>query len=451
MYLRIGGLYFSLTFARVKPGAFPRKRDPYWSYRRATSIALVAVLVGVILYTKIPTQLGVYRSYAKYVDHSLVGFTPAFHYGIPWKFTFEELYASDLTGQTALITGANKGYVKFLDNSGLEALIETAVRRLSFISVAGLALLCTRIGYETSLALARLGARVVMACRSPTRCQDAADRIRGDDRVKGEVITMTLDTSSLASVKAFAEAYDRDVSKGQALDMLFMNAGVGWVPFAEGETGCVPLSEDGIEKIFATNYVGHHLLYRLLEPRLRKSKMARIIQTSSNASFHYRFEYGVATDLETLNSCYADNGPLSVIASKWYAQSKLAQIVWAKALTRRLGPDSNMFVNAFHPGLVGTSIWNGVENFLPGKKRSTVDMIRSTIMWTPEEGALTGLFLAVAVDTLVKENIRGRFYHPQGQENINAKANDENLQDALWKFSDELVKDFLPESLPSPA
>ena len=78
----------------------------------AKTVALVAVLAGIFLYTEIPTKLGFYRYLAEYVTPSQIGTTPAHHYGKPWGYTFEELYntdAHDLTGQTALVTGANSG------------------------------------------------------------------------------------------------------------------------------------------------------------------------------------------------------------------------------------------------------------------------------------------------------------------------------------------------------
>ena len=64
-------------------------------------------------------------------------------------------------------------------------------------------------------------------------------------------------------------------------------------------------------------------------------------------------------------------------------------------------------------------------------------------MWTAEEGALTILYLAVAVDQLKEKDIRGRYYHPQSHEVINPLSLDEQLQDDLWDFSEELVADII--------
>lgn len=122
--------------------------------------------------TPLPRRLGVWEF--------LFGLAPAFVGLYPWtisskskwKYSHDQLYATPgkLEGQAAIVTGANAG-----------------------------------IGYEISLTLARLGATVTMACRNPSRCQEAADRIRNDKLVQeqqhrqhgeggGDVVkTMTVD------------------------------------------------------------------------------------------------------------------------------------------------------------------------------------------------------------------------------------------------------------------
>ena len=274
----------------------------------ATLVGILAVLIG-LLFSPIPRNLGLYRWLASRTPH-LVGLTPAFLADDgEWGYTFEELYASDLTGQNALVTGANSG-----------------------------------VGFETSLALARLGASVTLACRNPSKCTAAAEKIKSDNAFKGEkVSTMILDTSSLASVKKFSQLY-LDEHKDASLDLLYLNAGIGSAGI--NDDGSAPLSEDGIEMVFATNHVGHHLLWKLLHPLVAKSKMARVVLTASAASYD-TFEYKVATDLETLNSVNVKNFHV-------YGQSKLAQVLWAKKLTRELGANSSTYVNAVHPGAVDT-------------------------------------------------------------------------------------------------
>mmetsp|Transcript_24181 Transcript_24181/g.36018 ORF Transcript_24181/g.36018 Transcript_24181/m.36018 type:complete len:378 (+) Transcript_24181:131-1264(+) len=365
--------------------------------------AFIAITVGIII-SPLPKQLGFYRFVAsKHIP--FVGLTPAFHHGIEWQYTFEELYdyCPQIKGQTALITGANSG-----------------------------------VGFETARALAKCGVDITMACRNPKRCAAAAEKIKEESKDTGydnQVVTMTVDTSSLKSVQKFSQEFLAKNDK-KALDMLYLNAGIGSTGGSSGGTDELVLSEDGIELIFATNYVGHHLMYKLLEPLLLKSKLARIVLTSSAASFD-TFEYKVATSIEKLNS--ATNHDFRL-----YGQSKLAQIVWAKHLTKLLGENSNIYVNACHPGAVDTFIWEkGDMEYLPSFVVKFVNYLRRNVMWTTEEGALTQLFLGVATDKLVSDNIRGKFYHPQAQEVVNPLSLDEKLQKDLWEFSDALVAKFL--------
>ena len=359
---------------------------------------IAAVAVGLLL-SSIPTKLGFYRWLATRDPSNPrgIGMFPAWNYGVEWGYTFEQLYRSDLTGQTAIVTGANAG-----------------------------------IGYEISLALARLGASVTLACRSPKKCLQAAERIRSDSRYKGKVTPMTVDVSSLKSVKEFAQNY---LKENKTLDMLFLNAGIGSQHSNNDKS--FPLSEDGIELVFATNVVGHHLLYKKLEPALLKSDMARVVLTSSCNSFR-TFEYCVATDLDTLNGVEVTTANSGLI----YGQSKLAQILWAKHLTRKLGPSSNVYVNAGHPGAVNTEIFDKIPS-LYRMVRVAFKVLREKAMWKPEEGALTLLYLGVATEVLKEKNIRGKYFHPQSVEVINPMSLDEVLQDKLWSFCEDLVKDFV--------
>ena len=373
--------------------------------------AALAILAGVIL-SPIPRNLGLYRFLAS-KDLALVGLTPAFHHGIEWQYSYEKLYencSKEIKGQTALITGANSG-----------------------------------VGYETARALAKCGVHVTMACRNAKRCAAAGNKIMEELKNDGlfvedenHIETMIVDTSSLKSVQKFSQEYlqkQSDAGSG-ALDMLYLNAGIASSNMSKNEP--LVLSEDGIELVFATNYVGHHLMYKLLEPLLQKSKMARVIQTSSVASFD-TFDHKVATSLDVLND---PSVPMPKYAMQYYGQSKLAQILWSKHLTNRLGDNSTIYVNACHPGAVNTFIWDKIIG-IPTPIMVIVNYVRKHIIWTSEEGALTQLYLGVATSELIAKDIRGKYFHPQVQEVVNPLSLDEKLQVELWKFSDELVSKFL--------
>ena len=128
-----------------------------------------------------------------------------------------------------------------------------------------------------------------MACRHPGRCESAAARITADlgsiggrAHPGGSVTTMDLDTSSPASVRAFADRYT--TKRPGPLDMLVLNAGIGSSP-EKGDT-----TADGIDLIFATNHVGHQLLYGLLLSQIleigeKTVSGGKVVLTSSSA--HY--------------------------------------------------------------------------------------------------------------------------------------------------------------------
>lgn len=407
---------------------------------------IILPVIFAFFLTPVPKRLGFYEYL--FSNPALVGILPcSIRSEEQWGYTFEEFYGDGsnegsekeyrnrLWGQTALVTGANAG-----------------------------------VGYETSLALARLGVSVTMACRNPSKCETAANQIREDEIVirRGKegigsiVATMTVDTSSLKSVKKFCREFQAQTNDNDGagnfmpLDMLFLNAGMGATP--PKDDGSSKLSEDGIELTFATNVVGHHLMYKLLEPNVRDSgelrkTPARIVLTSSSASYDTKYPYKVATDLETLNGD-------PIINMSHYAQSKLAQILWAKELTAQLDaeandtrissndidPNSIIYVNAAHPGAVATGIWDKAE--MPEIVRTIISILLKPIMWTPVEGALTLIYLGTAVEQLQKGIIRGQYYHPQSKrilDHKDAKDDPETkiLQEKLWKFLDELVADYV--------
>lgn len=256
-----------------------------------------------------------------------------------------------------------------------------------------------------------------------------------------------MDTSSLASVRSFAETYLATNGHETPIDILFMNAGTNYAPPPEADYFCNPKTEaDGIDSMFQVNYLGHHLMYQLLEPAIKRSQKARIVQTSSASSFQ-SFSYKVATDLKTLHGCSEQYFDPASFVSFAYGQSKLAQILWVKKLTRSLNQtadttgangNGNIVANAFHPGLVATPIAGKImeTSRMGGTQRKFFETMMG-IAWQSPDGALSGLYLAA------KDGIQGRFFHPQAREVINPDSLDEKMQDDLWKFSDELVQNYL--------
>jgi protochlorophyllide reductase len=203
----------------------------------------------------------------------------------------------DLSGQIALITGANAG-----------------------------------LGFEAARALAGRGATVVLACRNAAKAESAAAALRAEHPA-ASVEVRALDLASLASVRAFAEGFLADHPR---LDRLALNAGL---------MGLDPsLGEDGLELHFTVNHLGHFALVGHLMPALRATPGARVVSHASLAHRGAR-SWGDPTSLDAYE--------------RWrvYGETKLANLLFALELQRRLeraGVDAVSL--AAHPGMSQTEL-----------------------------------------------------------------------------------------------
>jgi NAD(P)-dependent dehydrogenase (short-subunit alcohol dehydrogenase family) len=265
------------------------------------------------------------------------------------------------------------------------------------------------IGFETSLALADLGAEVVLMCRNAERGEEAAERIReqtGNQRVSLELVDM----SDLASVRAVAAR----LADGP-VDVLVHNAGV--LPDERVET------EDGLELTFATHVAGPFLLTRLLQDRLMKSPDARIIWVSSGGMYTRRLE---VEDLD-----WTEREFDGVTA---YAETKRAQVVLAKLWAEALR-GSGVTVNAMHPGWADTP---AVASSLPRFHRLTRQILR-----TPAEGADTVVWLAACPELA---ETSGAFFfdrEPRRTHWLPWTRESEEDRHALWSQCEALCEAFL--------
>lgn len=184
----------------------------------------------------------------------------------------------------------------------------------------------TGLGKETALELAKRQARVILACRSFEKGQQAAEEIRS--KVKGaEVVVKSLDLSSLESVRVFADEILKEEAR---LDILINNAGLYMDP-------PIPSTQDGFEIHFGVNHLGHFLLTNLLLDLLEKSAPSRIVMVASSlakfASIDFDNIHGEKSKAMLARQDHK-NGP--------YAQSKLANMLFAHELNKRL-PDGKVW------------------------------------------------------------------------------------------------------------
>ena len=236
------------------------------------------------------------------------------------------------------------------------------------------------IGLAAARALAAKDIDLVLAGRSMERMRVVADELRTEHGVT--VVTLMLDTSSLASVRAAATQFRTMLDSGEvsSLDAIACNAGGRF-------DGAVSFSPDGYETTFATNCLGHFLLVELLFPYL--AEQGRVVYTASGthdpASMDGRV-VGAAVEPDAF--ALANNGkdgdkPLS--AGKRYSTSKLCTVMYAYELDRRLRKaNSSVSSIAFDPGSVPET------GFLRGMPKPVQRVATSTAMkWVSKRIGLT--------------------------------------------------------------
>uniref|UniRef100_A0A7C9B239 Protochlorophyllide reductase n=1 Tax=Opuntia streptacantha TaxID=393608 RepID=A0A7C9B239_OPUST len=197
------------------------------------------------------------------------------------------------------------------------------------------------IGLETARVLALRGAHVIIGARNMDAAKEAKQFILKDNG-SAQIEFLKLDLCSVKSIREFA---DKFLFLNLPLNILINNAGIMFCPYQ--------LSEDGIETQFATNHIGHFLLTNLLLDKMKQTAEAtgiegRIVNLSSIAHRH-TYKGGIRFHKINDKSGYSDK--------KAYGQSKLANILHANELSRRLKKeDANVTVNSVHPGIIMTNL-----------------------------------------------------------------------------------------------
>lgn len=211
---------------------------------------------------------------------------------------WDESQVPDMQGKTIVITGANSG-----------------------------------IGYEAATILAGRGAEIVMAVRNYEKGQKALQAIQ-NVHPSAKLQLMRLDLSELASIRHFAEEFRQNHHQ---LSILINNAGVMMPPYSR--------TQDGFELQFGSNHLGHFALTGLLLPQLLATPHARIVTLSSIAA------YAGKIDFDNLD------GSKGYRSFKFYSQSKLANMLFARELQLRLAQHQVDTISvACHPGFTHTNL-----------------------------------------------------------------------------------------------
>ena len=264
------------------------------------------------------------------------------------------------------------------------------------------------IGSETTKALAKRGATIIMACLDLNDAKPVYQDIKqesGNENIE----MMQVDLASLSSTREFARQFSQ---KYQQLNVLINNAGV--FCWKREET------EDGFEKTIGINYLGHFLLTHLLLPILKQTPGARILNVSSNAYFQGKI------DLNDLHLKKKYKG------TKAYNSSKLAIVLFTQELAERL-KDKDVAVNALHPGHAPTNIWN----MWPGKWYQALLFIILRMLMKPTVAAAQNSIYLASSDEV--KGITGRYFDDKKLKEVSPQGKDMQLQKGLWELSEKLT------------
>ena len=220
------------------------------------------------------------------------------------------------------------------------------------------------IGRELAGQLYGLGLTVIVASRNADKCDRVIKELTAEHpESKGDLRKGVIDTGDLESVAAFSREF---IASKSPLHMLVLNAGIHYASteLAGGRSAMDPavpaLSPQSYDLAFSTNYLGHFLLAKLLVPALQASGPGtRLLHVSS--SYHFQSD-GTMLVAASGATPLAARGDVNTAQHRGqsYANNKLAQVLHAKELQRRLDQTSSssnsLIATSFCPGWVDTGI-----------------------------------------------------------------------------------------------
>jgi NAD(P)-dependent dehydrogenase (short-subunit alcohol dehydrogenase family) len=277
---------------------------------------------------------------------------------------------ADMHGKTVLITGANQG-----------------------------------IGKASAEALGKMGAKLVLVCRSAEKAKAAiADIERAGAK---DVELIVADMGSQTDVRRVAREFR---AKHERLDVLMNNAGL--LSTSRRET------VDGIEETFGINHLGYFLLTNELLDVLKASGPSRIVNVASEAHRNARMNWD---DLEMKQGWSS---------FKAYGQSKLCNILFTRELAKRL-EGTQVTANCLHPGVIASGFghtYGGVVSF--------VITLAKPFLITPEKGARTQVWLASSPEVA---GVSGKYFDKCAEKRPNRAARDDASPARLWEISEGFV------------
>jgi NAD(P)-dependent dehydrogenase (short-subunit alcohol dehydrogenase family) len=241
------------------------------------------------------------------------------------------------------------------------------------------------LGLETAKYFVGSGYRVVMAVRNVNKGETAKKELL-QLFPDGKIDNFRLDLASLSSIHDFVYSFSQQYD---SLDLLINNAGVMIPPFSK--------TEEGFELQFGSNHLGHFALTGLLLPFLEKGDQPRVVTLSSIA------HRGGVIDFNNLD------GSKGYKAMKFYSQSKLANLLFAKELDDRLKRNGYKTISlAAHPGISATNLFRIGKEKTPWFVKPFIKLLAQPA----EKGALPTIMAATD-----KKLIGGEYIGPDGTGN----------------------------------
>ncbi len=284
----------------------------------------------------------------------------------------------DLSGQHMLVTGCNAG-----------------------------------IGYETLRVLALRGAHVIGTGRTIEKARAACNS------VEGKTTPLALELSDFQSAVDCASEIKR---MGIKLDALILNAGMNSL---YGDVTLV----NGVEQMFAVNFLGHFVLVNHLLPSMLAAEHGRIVHVASQSGYLRAPVEGI--DFNNLRG----EGEYDAILA--YGRSKLANALFSLHLAKRI-EGSGVSSNSLHPGFVNTDIVRKGPEFV----RKALKLIGTVAAKSPQQGAATQVY--VATNPLVS-SVNGAFFVDCNPAKVSGKHHmfNEPMAQRLWVTAQEMTAEYL--------
>jgi NAD(P)-dependent dehydrogenase (short-subunit alcohol dehydrogenase family) len=265
------------------------------------------------------------------------------------------------------------------------------------------------IGLAAAKALAALGARLLITGRNAKKLEVAVGAIReaaGHARVE----SVLGDHASLADVQAMGGEILERLPK---IDVAIYNAGA---MFAKRS-----LTVDGFERTFAINHLAHFFLHQILEDRLIQSEPSRVVVV---ASAGHRWGHGLLQDPQS------EKFFSGMVA---YGRSKLANILFARHLAKRLG-GQGVTVNALHPGVIRSDLGRDGER---GWVFNLGFSLIAPFVKDVEAGAATTVHLASSSQV---EGMTGGYFRNSAPAQPWRFARDDDAAQRLWAMSESMIR-----------